>query len=269
MRLAVLQEHAVVNDVEANLATVVDGMRAAADRGADVLVTPELFLTGYAPRAVRAAADPQAIADALEQVAQACRQIGIAAVVSFPAQEPGSAPDGPWQIRAALFDADGSRLLDYGKVHLFGGDEAAAFSPSEQAPAVVELLGVPVSIVICFDVEFPEIVRAAAVAGAELILAPTAMSEGFPEVSEVLLRARALENHAIVAYANHAGEEDGIRYDGRSVIAGPRGRDLARAGEAPELIIADLDLADLRASRTEIPYLQQRRPDLYTRWERG
>lgn len=49
MRLAVLQELAVVNDLEANLATVVDGMRAAADRGADVLVTPELFLTGYAP----------------------------------------------------------------------------------------------------------------------------------------------------------------------------------------------------------------------------
>ena len=47
------------------------------------------------------------------------------------------------------------------------------------------------------------------------------VSEGFPEVSEVLLRARALENHAIVAYANHAGVEDGIRYDGRSVIVGP------------------------------------------------
>ena len=111
MRLAVLQELAVVNDLEANLATVVDGMRAAADRGADVLVTPELFLTGYAPLAVRAAADPQAIAGVLERVAQACREIGIAAAVSFPAQEPGSGPDGPWQIRAALFDADGSRLL--------------------------------------------------------------------------------------------------------------------------------------------------------------
>lgn len=269
MRLAVLQELAVVNDLEANLATVVDGMRAAADRGADVLVTPELFLTGYAPLAVRAAADPQAIAGVLERVAQACREIGIAAVVSFPAQEPGSGPDGPWQIRAALFDADGSRLLDYGKVHLFGGDEAAAFSPSEQAPAVVDLLGVPVSIVICFDVEFPEIVRAAAAAGAEVVLAPTAMSEGFPEVSEVLLRARALENHAIVAYSNHAGVEDGTRYDGRSVIVGPHGRDLARAGQEPELIIADLDFEEVRRARAEIPYLDQRRPDLYSRWVRG
>ena len=71
MRLAVLQELAVVNDLEANLATVVDGMRAAADRGADVLVTPELFLTGYAPLAVRAAADPQAIAGVLERVVHA------------------------------------------------------------------------------------------------------------------------------------------------------------------------------------------------------
>ncbi|MEW1978902.1 carbon-nitrogen hydrolase family protein [Kocuria palustris] len=269
MRLAVLQELAVVNDLEANLATVVDGMRAAADRGADVLVTPELFLTGYAPAAVRAAEASEAISAALEQVAQAAREIGIAVVVSFPAQDPDPAADDAWQIRAALIDADGRRLLDYGKVHLFGRDEAAAFSPSEKAPTVVDLLGVPTSMVICFDVEFPEIVRAAAVAGAELILAPTAMSEGFPEVSEVLLRARALENHAIVAYSNHAGVEDGIRYDGRSVIVGPHGRDLARAGQEPELIIADLDFEEVRRARAEIPYLDQRRPDLYSRWERG
>ena len=265
MRLAVLQDRAIVNDVAANLGTVLEAMERAAAQGADVLVTPELFLTGYAPRAVRAAADPQEIARARERVRRAAADLGIAVVVSHP-----HAADGDdWRIRATLIGADGEVLLDYDKVHLFGGDEAASFVPADQAPQVVDLLGVPTAIVICFDVEFPEIVRAAAVAGAEVILVPTAMSEGYPEVSEVLLRARALENHAIVAYSNHAGAEDGIRYDGRSVIAGPHGRDLARAGEEPELIVADLDLEDLRRARDQIPYLDRRRPDLYTRWERG
>lgn len=269
MRVAVLQDRAVVGDVAANLGTILDGMRRAAEQGADVLVTPELFLTGYAPARVRAHGDPaeldRALDRALERARQRARELGIAVVVS----RPGAALGGSRQIRASLLDGRGRRLLDYGKVHLFGPDEAAAFSPSEMAPSVVDLAGVPTSILICYDVEFPETVRAAAAAGAELILAPTAMSEGFPEVSEVLLRARALENHVVIAYANHAGHEDGIRYDGRSVIVGPRGRDLARAGEAPELLIADVDLEDLRRSRQEVPYLDQRRPDLYARWDHG
>lgn len=264
MKLAVLQDRAAVGDVPANLSTLTAAMARAAARGADALVTPELFLTGYAPGPVRAQADLQEVEQARRELASAAAEHRIAVVISYPA----AASDGTWQIRACLYDREGRELLDYGKVHLFGPDEAAAFSPDQQAPTVVDLAGIPVSIVICYDVEFPETVRAAAVAGAELILVPTAMSEGYREVSEVLLRARALENHAVLAYSNHAGEEDGILFDGRSVIAGPRGRDLARAGEQPELILAEIDREDLQRSRREIPYLQQRRPELYARWER-
>lgn len=264
MKLAVLQAHAVVLDVQTNLDTLIAAMAEASGQGADLLVTPEIFLTGYAPRLVRSQTDLDEIARTRQRAAEAAAQHSIGVVLSYP--EAVSADQ--WQIRAALIDARGREVFSYGKVHLFGPDEAASFVPSPLAPGVVDFTGIRTSIMICYDVEFPETVRAAATAGAELILVPTAMSEGFPEVARILLPARALENHAVIAYSNHAGLEDGISYDGGSVIAGPRGRDLARAGAAPELLLAEIDLEDLRRAREETPYLVQRRPDLYERWNR-
>ncbi|MEQ7736009.1 nitrilase-related carbon-nitrogen hydrolase, partial [Escherichia coli] len=103
----------------------------------------------------------------------------------------------------------GNALIEYGKVHLFGPDERAAFTPATERPRVVNFQGIPTSMVICYDVEFPEAVRAAATAGAELLLVPTALAHGFDDVPQVLIRARSLESQLTIAYANHSGVEDG------------------------------------------------------------
>ena len=120
--------------------------------------------------------------------------------------------------------------------------------------------------VICYDVEFPEAVRAAAVAGAELLLVPTALAHGFDDVPQVLLRARALESQLTIAYANHSGVEEDCRFLGGSVIAGPDGRLLAAAGEEAQLLFADVDHGSAAKARGEVPYLAERRPDLYRSW---
>ena len=99
--------------------------------------------------------------------------------------------------------------------------------------------GVKTSLVICYDVEFPESVRAAAVRGAGLVLVPTALSAGFDAVPQVLVRARALENQLTVAYANHSGTEDGCDFLGGSVVAAPDGSLLAAAGAGAELLFAE------------------------------
>ncbi len=93
---------------------------------------------------------------------------------------------------------------------------------------------------ICYDIEFPESVRAAAVRGAELLLVPTALAGGFDAVPQVLVRARALENQLTVAYANHTGAEEGYDFLGGSVVAGPDGTVLAAAGHGAELLFAEL-----------------------------
>ena len=109
---------------------------------------------------------------------------------------------------------------------------------------------------ICYDVEFPEAVRALALAGANLLLIPTALTPEYDAVPGAIVPARALENQVFVAYCNHAGTENGLAYLGGSCIASPDGRKLANAGPAETLLIVDLDPAMIpparRRSRTGV-----------------
>lgn len=261
--LALMQANSAVLDVEANCEAVEQAARKAADAGARVLLTPELFPVGYAPLRIRAELDPGRLPSIRRALADIARKYGIALVYSLPAVT----ADGQWQITATLVDHHGVELLDYAKVHLFGAEERKAFSPAQAAPAVVDLHGIRTSMVICYDVEFPESVRAAAVRGAQLLLVPTALSQGFDAVPQLLLRARALESQLTVAYANHSGVEEGCEFLGGSVIAAPDGSLLAAAGTAPELLFAEVDAVSADEARDAVPYLWERRPDLYRSWE--
>ncbi|XTR51806.1 nitrilase-related carbon-nitrogen hydrolase [Pseudarthrobacter sp. So.54] len=234
--LALMQANAAVLDVEANCGAIDAAAATAAAAGARLLLTPELFPVGYAPLRLRADLDPAVLAPLRRTLAEIARRNGVALVYSLPAV--GAA--GQWQITATLVDENGTELLNYAKVHLFGPDEREAFVPSEAGPCVVDFHGVKTALVICYDVEFPESVRAAAVGGAELVLVPTALGEGFEAVPQLLVRARALENHVTVAYANHSGTEDGCAFLGGSVIAGPDGVLLASAGTGTQLLFADV-----------------------------
>jgi predicted amidohydrolase len=260
--LALMQANARVLDVDANCAALDAAARAAAAAGAAVLVTPELFPVGYAPLRLRAELDPSELPAIRERLRGIARRHGIGLVYSVPAVTDG----GSWHITSALVDRTGVELLTYAKVHLFGEDERAAFSPAEAGPAVVDFNGFRTSMVICYDVEFPETVRAAALGGAELLLVPTALAHGFETVPQVLLRARALESQLTIAYANHSGIEEGCEFLGGSVIAGPDGTLLATAGQGAELLYAEVDPDAARRARDRVPYLRERRPELYRSW---
>jgi 5-aminopentanamidase len=128
---------------------------------------------------------------------------------------------------------------------------------------VVELEGLKVGILICYDVEFPEAVQTLALAGAELIAVPTALIQPFDIVARTLVPARAFENQVYAAYAGMCGSEGAVDYCGLSCIVGPDGQDLARTGTAPALLFADIDpCAILRGSKAN-PYLSDRRPGIY------
>jgi predicted amidohydrolase len=261
--LALMQANARVLDVDANCTALDEAARTAAAAGAAVLVTPELFPVGYAPLRLRAELDPTGLPSIRETLAAIARRHRIALVYSLPSVTDGAT----WQITSTLVDATGAELLNYAKVHLFGDDERAAFSAADAGPAVVDFNGIRTSMVICYDVEFPEAVRAAALAGAELLLVPTALAHGFDSVPQILLRARALESQLTVAYANHSGTEDGCEFLGGSVIAGPDGALLAAAGTGPALLYAEVSAASAHEAREAVPYLRERRPELYGDWE--
>ncbi|RAX15891.1 nitrilase [Pseudarthrobacter sp. AG30] len=288
MLLSVLQANAAVLDVEANLRTIDEAANRAARAGAGLLLTPELFPVGYAPLRLRSELDPATLPALRESLAGIARRNGIGLVYSLPAEAAGGAGDGAaaaqkgngsrymdraggpgWHISASLVDATGAELLRYAKVHLFGDEERKAFVAASEPPAVVDFLGIRTSLLICYDIEFPEAARAAAARGAELLLVPTALSAGYGAVPQVLVRARALESQLNVAYANHCGAEDSYTFGGGSVVAGPDGGVLAAAGTAPELLFATVGTEAVRAARNDVPYLRERRPELYRAWEAG
>lgn len=229
---ALLQCLPAAADKTANLATLRRAAILSANFGADILVMPELFLTGYNLGAQLADLAEPIDGPSVQAARAIAKDTGTALVFGLPER------DGPLVYNTAIaIERDGTVAGRYRKIQLFGDREPTIFTPGERIE-VVALAGLRVGLAICYDVEFPELCRALKRAGAELVCVPTANMLPFVDVPTTLVRARALENGVPVVYANLAGEEGDLAYSGLSGIVGFDGRDLARAGEQGEVFLA-------------------------------
>ena len=258
MRVALYQCPPLPLDVAGNLQRL--KAWALQVRDVDLLVLPEMFLSGYniGARAVAERAQPQD-GDAAQQIAELAKTCNMAIVYGYP--ERGE--DGRIYNSAQLIDARGQRLLNYRKTHLFGELDRTMFTPGPDAFPVVELNGWKLGLLICYDLEFPENARRLALAGAELIVVPTANMTPYDFIADVTVRSRAFENQCYVAYANYCANEGDIHYCGQSSIAAPNGQQIALAQHEPGMIVATLEHAQLAAAKAGNTYLADRRPELY------
>lgn len=258
MRVALYQCPPLPLDVAGNLKRLHQLAQEATD--ADLLVLPEMFLTGYniGVEAVGALAETQDGPSA-QSIAALAKNSGVAILYGYP--ERGA--DGQIYNAVQLIDANGQRLCNYRKTHLFGDLDNSMFSAGDDDFPLVELNGWKLGFLICYDLEFPENTRRLALAGAELILVPTANMVPFDFVADVTVRARAFENQCYVAYANYCGQEGEIQYCGHSSIAAPDGQRIAQAGLDEALIVGTLDRQLMLDSRAANRYLLDRRPELY------
>lgn len=273
--------------VEANLLRLEQVAAEAASWGTQLLAFPELFLSGYAsePQRVRQLAEP-VDGPSLERVAACARRHGLAIACPY-AERALLGGQERFYDAIALVDADGTLLKNYRKTHLWGPDERLFWSEGyrlaeEGEPFTVHPVnGLGVGLLNCYEAEFPELTRLLTLAGASLVLIPTAadtwvrLSDGrrtahpYPDVSRSLLPAHAFANGCFVAYANRCGLElvEGeawAHYLGNSVICGPDGALLLAAQNRPTLLLADLIPAEFRAPHPEgTTYRADRRPDLY------
>ncbi|WP_327313780.1 carbon-nitrogen hydrolase family protein [Streptomyces sp. NBC_01235] len=258
MRTALLQSSGRPGSVVENLKVLDEAADRAAAAGAGLLVAPEMFLTGYAIGDDIARLAEPADGDFADAIAQIATRHGLAIAYGYPER------DGETVYNAAqIVSADGTRLADYRKTHLFGCFEHDHFTPGDRPVVQAELNGLTVGLMICYDVEFPENVRAHALAGTDLLLVPTAQMHPFQFVAESVIPVRAFENQMYVAYVNRVGREGEFEFVGLSTLAGPDGVARARAGRGEELLFADADPVALAASREANPYLKDRRPGLY------
>ncbi|MFD9544532.1 carbon-nitrogen hydrolase family protein [Streptomyces sp. NPDC060022] len=258
LRTALLQSSGRPGSVDENIKVLDEAAGRAAEAGARLLVCPELFLTGYAVGdAVPTLAEP-ADGPGAQAVAELCARHGIAVLYGYPERA------GELIFNAAqLIGPDGTALANYRKTHLFGSFEQKWFTPGEQAVVQADLDGVRIGVLICYDVEFPENVRAHALAGTGLLLVPTAQMHPFQFVAESVVPVRAFESQMYVAYVNRTGPEGEFEFVGLSCLAGPDGIVRTRAGRGEELVIGEVDPGFLGASRAANPYLKDRRPGLY------
>ncbi|NJQ17018.1 carbon-nitrogen hydrolase family protein [Streptomyces bohaiensis] len=261
LRIALLQgPSGTPVDNAAGAARLGDAIARAAEAGARLLVTPELSLTGYAlGDSVQGRAEA-ADGPGAARVARAAAEHGIAVVHGFPERDPAT---GAVHNSVQLTGADGRVAATYRKTHLYGEFERGAFTPGEDLVVQAELGGLTVGLLVCYDVEFPEAVRAHALAGTDLLLVPTALMRPYAFVARTLVPTRAWENQLWIAYANRCGTEGDLRFTGLSALAAPDGTAPVRAGEGAELLLGTVDPELLAASRAENPYLADRRPALY------
>lgn len=217
----------------------------------DLVVCPELFMSGYnVGDDLNRLAEP-ARGPFFDQIAKLAQQTGTAIVYGYPEQD-GEA----LYNSAACVDRDGALAANHRKrANSPGSFEEDYFTPGSTA-TVFSCGPVQVAVLICYEVEFPESVRAAAQAGAELVIVPTALVEQWDIVASRIVPARAFENGVWLAYANHGGRENASTYLGGSRIVAPDGREAVVAGSGEQLIVADIDMERVRAAQTRLPYLR-------------
>lgn len=257
MKIALYQGPGIVNDISAAFAHLAQTAAQAKAGGADLLILPEMYLSGYniGPEAARAQAQTPATLAPAQDIARGQK---IALCFGYPELDGDTVYNS-----AVLIGPSGDILLNYRKTHLFGDLDCAMFTPGAQPWRFTELHGFKIGLLICYDIEFPEPARALSVQGAEILLIPTAQMEPYEAVARHVLPARAYENQVYTAYANHSGEEFGLGYIGISSLCGPDGTVLALAQRSEELLFAEFDAAHLARVRAADPFYRDRRPELY------
>ncbi|RNF34165.1 carbon-nitrogen hydrolase family protein [Paracoccus methylarcula] len=260
MQIDLLQASPVVGGAEEALARLDTALADAKARGSELLITPEMYLTGYNIGAARvnALAEP-ADGPMIVGLADLARKHGVAVLTGFPERAGGVVYNA-----GILLDADGSPVVGFRKTHLYGEADRAMFTAGDRLAPVVVFRGWRVGFAICYDIEFPELTRCHAQAGAEVVLCPTANMRPYYGIPNRIVPARAEENEIYVAYANYVGSEGEFDYCGLSCLAGPDGDDRARASlDAEEVVTATLDRADFERIRETSTHYRDLRPELY------
>ncbi|MBV9009097.1 MAG: carbon-nitrogen hydrolase [Verrucomicrobia bacterium] len=270
-----------VTEPETNLARAIDSIGDAADRGAQIICLPELFRSQYfcqrEDHANFALAEtiPGPSTEALSTLARERSIVIIASL--FEKRAPGV-----YHNTAVVIDAGGEIAGKYRKMHIPDDPafyEKFYFTPGDLGFQSWKTSRGNIGVCVCWDQWYPEAARLTALRGAEILFYPTAIGwhprekekYGAAQFSawQTMQRSHAIANGCFVAAANRVGHErpaggDGIEFWGQSFICAPSGEILARGSVSEEeLVIADIDWAQVNEHRTHWPFLRDRRIDAY------
>jgi deaminated glutathione amidase len=264
-KIALAQIKSAANKKE-NLETAVARIKEAKRAGADVIALPE-FLMAFSP-ASQTAAELAEIAESTDgpfvrALSAAARSAGIAVLATI--YETAPVADRVYDT-AIWIDAGGNLASVYRKLHLydaFGFKESDKFHPGQDIAPLIKLGENQIGVMICYDLRFPELSRMLALAGADILMAPSGWVQGDLKVEhwQTMIKARALENGCYVI----APDQVENIYIGHSMAVDPLGRTIADLGDNEGLALIDIDLNLTRETREKLPLLKNRRAEVYAR----
>lgn len=254
-------------DRSANIGAAAEMIDEAAAAGAELVLLPEIFAAPFVGETpdddyFRWAEPIDGPSNAMAAQRAANHRIAVVSSIFEATDVPGV-----YHNTSCVFSGD--RLVGaYRKSHLplsNGFCEKYYFRPGDEAPAVFDVGAMRIGLIICYERHFPELGRLVALGGAAIMCVPAACSSApTREVFRLELRAHAVFNSLFVACANRVGTEGNKDYYGLSAVYGPDGAPVAEAGsDSPQVLLADVDVAEVVRRRQQLPYLRDRRPWLY------
>lgn len=270
MRIALVQQRAL-DDVAANRRKGLEALKQATGQGAQLVCYAELAFTPFYPQQP-ATGDVAKLAETVpgpttEAFASLAAELGVAVVLNLFERDGDCTYD-----CSPVIDADG-RLL--GKTRMVHVPDYACFH--EKGYYSLGDLGVPVydtafgrvGVAICYDRHYPEVMRALALAGAQVVVVPQAGAvEEWPGgLFEAEMRVASFHNGFFTALCNRVGREAKLEFAGESFVCDPEGRVIARAGKGTEeILLCDVDLSLVPNSHARRRFIPDRRPELYGTW---
>ena len=255
--IALAQMKLTPGQPELNFEVVKQNVKMAARKRADLVLLPELWASGYDLENCKSYAT-DIYSGWFEKMRLLAAMEAITLGGSLIESDQGS-----FYNTFALFDHEGEVITTYRKIHLFQPlDEERYFTAGKKLVMADTPWG-KVGLATCFDLRFPEMFSAYAVKGVELILLVAEWPLRRIAHWHQLLKARAIENQCFIAAVNKVGITNGEQLGGGSVIVNPMGEELSRGTDKEEVILATVNLEEVRKTREWMPVVQKRKPAVY------
>jgi predicted amidohydrolase len=263
IKLALAQISSKRESKSENLCKIEKLTLEAKEQEADLIIFPEMSLTGYVVFDQVYELAETIPGPSIEKVEALAKRTGMHIIFGMPEL---SEKTQATVFNTAVFVGPQGLIGKYRKMYLPTHsvfEEKRYFRPGYEASAFKTDIG-KIGLSICYDIFFPEVYRLTRLKGAQLIVCISASPAVRRGYFEILTSARALENTAFLAYVNLAGVEDGLQFWGGSRLVCPTGDNVAKAKyDEEDFVICDIDFRDLRTAETFIPTLRDLRPELF------
>jgi predicted amidohydrolase len=262
IKLALAQISSKRENKKANLQKIKEFTLKAKEQAADLVIFPELSLSGYVVRDQIYELAETIPGPATKKIVGIARKTGMHVIFGMPEL---SEKTKATIFNTAVFVGPKGFIGKYRKMYLPTHsvfEEKRYFRPGYQTAAFNTALG-NIGLCICYDLFFPEVCRLTRLKGAQLIISISASPSVRRSYFEILTAARALENTAFLAYVNRVGVEEGLQFWGGSRLVSPTGEVLAKAKyDEEDFVTCEVDYNDIRPAETFIPTLRDLRPEL-------